>query len=128
MFREALKTEGSMWFKRLVKDCEKISPHIKIKRIKYGFYRIFWRNAYIHEVYKEMPQFGHDIWENDMRLERKDMYEEFEDRAELTRKIKNYREGYWDALDRIQTRVWLMKHDKEFNENATKAYKQWYVK
>ncbi len=128
MFRDAYEDQGSRWFKRLLKDCKRISPHIRVKRIKYGFYRIFWKQAYLHEIYKEMPEFGYDIYENDMSLESKKLYEEFEDRAELTRKIKNYVEGYWDSLDRIRTRAWMMKSDKEFNETATRGYQQVVVK
>ena len=121
-------TEGGYWFRRLVKDCKKISPDLRVKRIKYGFYRIYWKTAYIHEVYKEMPQIGHDIEEADIRLVGKKYYEQNEDRAELTRKIKNYVEGYWDSLDRIRTRVYMVKHDKEFHDNAIKAYSQMVVK
>ena len=120
--------EGNKWFRRLVKDCRQISPHIRIKRIKYGFYRIYWKQAYIHEVYSEMPQKGHDIEEKDIRLVSQKYYEQNEDRAELTRKIKNYVEGYWDSIDRIRTRVYMMKHDREFNKNSLKAYSQMVVK
>jgi len=128
MFRDAYENEGSLWFRRLLKDCKRISPHIRIKRIKYGFFRIYWKDAYLHEIYKEMPQFGHDIYENDMRLESKKLYEEYEDRAELTRKIKNYVEGYWDSLDRIRTRAWMMRSNKEFNKTATDGYRHMVVK
>lgn len=128
MPRDAYKTEGSRWFKRLLKDCKQISPHIRVKRIKYGFFRIFWRGAYIHEIYKEMPQFGHDIYENDMRFISKKFFEEYEDRAELTRKIKNYVEGYYDSLDRIKTRVYMMRHNKEMNNIALQGYRKSVIK
>lgn len=85
-------------------------------------------NAYIHEVYKEMPQVGYDYDDLDPRFEDKKYHEEFEDSNELTRKVKNYVEGYYDSLDRIRTRVYMMKNDKEFNERATNAYKQMVVK
>lgn len=120
--------EGSKWFRRLKKECEKISQYIRIKRIKYGFYRIYWRNIYVHEVYKEMPEKGYDIDIIDPRLENRSYFEEFEDRAELTRKVKNYVEGYWDSLDTIRTRVWMLRHDKEFNHNSEIAYRQMVVK
>lgn len=120
--------EGSLWFRRLVKDCKKISRHIRIKRIKLGFYRIYWDRAYIHEVYKEMPQIGYNVEEKNEYLVNKKYFEEYEDRTEMTRKIKNYIEGYWDSLDRIRTRAWLMRHDKEFHENAVKAYSQHVIK
>lgn len=121
-------SEGSLWFRRLVKDCKAISPHIRIKRIKFGFYRIYYQRAYIHEVYKEMPMEGHDIYENDVRFQDKKYHEEYEDRAEITRKIKNYVEGYFDSLDRIKTRVWMMRNNKEFNETATRRYETVVIK
>ena len=120
--------EGTRWFRRFVKDCKKISPHLKFKRVKLGFYRIYWRGAYLHEVYKDMPEHGYDIEDLDPRLENQSYYEEFEDNTELTRKIKNFVEGYWESLDRIRPRVYLMRHDKEFNERSTNAYRQMHVK
>lgn len=121
-------TEGTRWFRRLYKDCKRIDSDIYFKRIKYGFYRIYWRDTYIHEVYKDMPQIGYEIYDLDPRFESKAYYQEFEDQAELTRKIKNYVEGYFDALDVIRTRVYMMKNDKEYNEKAKSAYKQHIVK
>lgn len=120
--------EGSRWFRRLVKDIEKIDPYLRLKRIKYGFYRVFWKNVYIHEVYKECPLIGYDIEEDDYRLESQKYFEEYEDNAELIRKIKNYKEGYFDAIDRIKTRVYMMRHDKEFHENASKRFQTFTVK
>jgi hypothetical protein len=120
--------EGSRWFRRFYRDCKAISPHIKIKRVKLGFFRIYYQGAYIHEVYKEMPEHGYDMDDLDPRFESQRYFEEFEDNAELTRKIKNYVEGYWESLDRIKTRVWLMRHDKEFNERSRNAYRQMRVK
>ena len=121
-------TQGSRWFRRFVDECKKMSPHIRIKRIKFGFYRIFIDHAYIHEVYSEMPQHGHDIYEKDMRFQDKKYYEVYEDRAEITRKIKNYVEGYWDSIDTVRTRLYMYKHDKEFNNKANERYKTLVVK
>ncbi len=115
-------TEGSLWFRRLVKDCAKISSHIRVKRIKYGFYRIYWKTLYVHEIYKEMPQKGYDIEDNDIRLISQKYYEDYEDRAELTRKIKNYVEGYWDSLDRVKTRIYMIKNNKTYSEQAKQMY------
>lgn len=120
--------EGSRWFRRLIKECRAISPHLRVKRIKLGFYRIYWRGAYLHEVYKEMPQVGYTMDDLDPRFENQKYFEEYEDQADLTRKIKNYVEGYYDAADHIRTRVYMMKHDKEYNERATNAYKTVVVK
>lgn len=123
-----ISIEGSRWFKRFLKDVKKISSHIRVKRIKLGFYRLYYDDAYLHEVYKEMPQYGYDIDDLDPRFESQKYWEEFEDNAELTRKIKNYVEGYWDSIDRIKTRVYLMRTNKEFVKSAKNAYKQMYVK
>lgn len=102
--------------------------NFRIVRIKCGFYRIYYRQAYLHEIYKEMPQRGYDMDELDPSFEDKKYFEEFEDRAELTRKIKNFVEGYWDSKETIRTRMYMMRNDKEFNQNATQAYQNFYVK
>ena len=113
--------KGSRWFKRLVKECKKISPYIRIKAIKHGFYRVYWKQAYVGELFKEMPMIGYDHTDNDKQFEEKRFYESKEDGAEMTRKLKNFVEGYWDSLDRIRTRVWLIKHDKEAYKNAVEG-------
>ena len=120
--------EGSLWFRRLRRECKAISPHIRFKRVKLGFYRIYWKTAYIHEVYKEMPHRGYDIEDEDPRFESQKFSESKEDQGEITRKIKNYVEGYTDSIERIRTRVYLMRHNDDFNEQSTKAYKQYHVK
>lgn len=120
---------GSIWFKRLVEDCKKISPQIKFKKIKFGFYRVYWGRTYMHEVYEEMPQFGYDKLEDDVRFDESQKYfEEYEDSAKLTRMLKNYVEGYWDSLDTIKTRVFMFKNDDEFSRTAQRQYEQFIVK
>lgn len=121
-------TEGSRWFRRLYREAKKIDPNFRFKRIKFGFYRIYYRDAYIHEVYKEMPYKGYDLDDLDPRFESQKYYEEYEDSGEITRKVKNYVEGYVDSIDRIRTRAYMMRNDKEFNDNATKAYREMVVK
>lgn len=120
--------EGTIWFRRFKKELNKMSCHLRLIRIKHGFYRIYWNQGYLGEVFKEMPQIGYNHNENDRRFEEKSFYETKEDRAELTRKIKNFVEGYWETLDRIRTRVYMMKHDKEFFENSIQGYKQVKIK
>jgi hypothetical protein len=123
---------GSYWFKRFVNDAKKISSGIEFKRIKHGFYRIYWKgsgpSAYIGECYSEMPEVGYNIEEKDQYLESHKYYEEYEDRAELTRKIKNFVEGYWESLDRLRTNVYLLKNNKEHRENSIKRYSTFVVK
>lgn len=119
---------GNHWFKRFVRDCKKISPHIHFKRIKLGYVRISWKGggegAYLGECYKIMPPKGYDWYDIDPRLESRSYYEEFEDQVEMTRKIKNFVEGYADNLDQIKTRVYQMKHSKEFYKTVVDGYKQ----
>lgn len=116
--------KGSYWFKRLYREATRLSPHLRFKRIKLGFYRIYWREAYVHEVYSEMPMIGYDYEDEDPRFENRKYYEEYEDQAELTRKVKNYMEGYYDAIDHIRKRIYLMRNDKDFYKEARQAYKQ----
>ena len=119
---------GSLWFRRLCKDLKSISPHIRIKQIGHGFYRIYWQRAYISEVYREMPQIGYDCTDKDFNFITKKYAEEYEDRSELIRKTKNFVEGYWDSLDRIKTRVYMMRHNSEYNKMATKRYETTVIK
>lgn len=127
-FRSAYKNEGSYYFRRFIKDAKKMSSHIKIKRIKHGFYRIYFNKGYIGECYKEMPPFGYDIYEFDDRYEEKKFWEEKEDRAELTRKIKNFVEGYKESYDSLQTNVYMMRHSAEHNKEAETACSTMVVK
>lgn len=120
--------EGSPWFRRLCREIKKMSPYLRIVRVKFGFYRIYYKQGYVHEVYKEMPQIGYDMDDLDPRFESQKYYEEYEDEGEKTRKIKNYVEGYYDSLDRIRTRLYMLRHDKEFFENSQKAYQQVVIK
>jgi hypothetical protein len=120
--------EGSYWFRRLIKDIKKISPHIRVVRLKMGFYRLYWQNTYLHEVYKEMPMKGYDIEIEDPRLESRSYYEEYEDEVETVRTIKNFVEGYFDSLDTIKTRVWMLRNNDEYARTAANAYSQMIVK
>ena len=122
------KMDGSRWFKRLVRECKRISPYIRFKRIKMGFYRVYWKDAYIHECYKDMPYKGYTIETYDPRLENRSYYEEFEDNVKLIRNIKNFVEGYFDSIDKIRTRVYMFKNNDEMYQTAKKAYRQMVIK
>ena len=122
------RNRGNVWFKRFVRSCKSISPLIKFRRIKYGFYRIYWKGAYIAECYDTLPPKGYDKLEDDIRFLNQSYYEEYEDRAKLTRQIKNFVEGYYDLIDTMKTRVYMLKNDREFRDNAIKAYRKFYVK
>jgi hypothetical protein len=83
----------------------------------------------MHEVYAEMPMKGYDWVEDDVRMqESQKYYEEFEDGGEITRKDKNFMEGFYDSLDTIRTRVYMFKNDSEYYETAKNAYKTMVVK
>lgn len=124
--------KGTRWYRRFRKEAEAMSPHIRFKRIKFGFVRIFWVgdgvSAYITECSKDMPQIGYDIEEKNHQLESKDYFEEYEDHAELIQKIKNYREGYWDSIARLKINIYMMKNNSAHREEAQKAYQQFIVK
>ena len=117
--------EGSRWFRRFYKEAKRMSPHFRFKRIKYGFYRIYYKGAYMHEAYKEMPMLGYDWDDADITLAEgsRKYFQEYEDRVALTRRIKNFKEGYIDATDRLKTRLYMIRRDREFYKNAYEAYK-----
>lgn len=127
-----VKDKGSVWFRRFVKEAEALSPHLRFRRIKYGFYRIYWVDggepAYIGECYKEMCEYGYDIEEKNYQLESKSYYEEYEDNPEYIRKIKNFVEGYRDNIERLRTKIYMMKNNAEFRKTAVNGYKQVVVK
>lgn len=127
-----VKEKGSKWFRRFVKEAEGLSKHLRFKRIKFGFYRIFWTgdgvSAYIGECHKDMPQFGYEIEEKNFQFENKKYYEEYEDHAELIQKIKNFREGYWESIDRLKTNIYMFKNNKDHRKEAQAAYAEMIVK
>ena len=123
-----VSNKGTYWFKRFRRECERLSPHVRFREIKLGFFRIYYKGFYIGEAYKEMPPKGYDIERYDERLERQSYYEEYEDNVQLTRKIKNFVEGYYDAKDSFRTRMYLLRNDNEFYENSKKMYQTVKVK
>ena len=124
--------KGTRWYQRFRREAEAMSPHVRFRRIKFGFYRIFWigdgASAYIGECSKFMPEIGYDIEEKNYQLESKKYFEEFEDNTELIQKIKNFREGYWDSKNRLLTCIYLLKNNQEFRTEAQKAYSEMVVK
>ena len=124
--------EGSIWFQRAVKDIQKMSSHFEFVPINYGWYRIYWTGggepAYVHELWKWMPYKGYINEDKDINLISKKYYEEYEDQLEVSRKVKNYVEGYFDTLDIMRTRNWMFRNDKAFRKEATQAYRKVVVK
>lgn len=118
----------SIWFKRLKKEVEELSPHFVFRHIKWGFWRIYWKDHYFHEVFEEMPSNGYSFEAYDPRLEEQSYYEEFEDQPEFVRRIKNFVEGYYDSIGTIRRRFYQLRNDREFFERSHNAYKQAVVK
>ena len=87
-----------------------------------GFYRVFYKNKYVHECIDNMPVVGYDIEVDNPRLYDKQYYEEYEDNLDAIRKIKNFVEGYHDAKGHIERRLWMLKNDKEFNDRSEEVY------
>lgn len=119
---------GNVWFRRFYRECKKLSPHIRFRKIKFGFYRIYFQSAYIGECYDNMPPKGYDKEEDDVRFMNQSYYEEYEDSAKMTRQVKNFVEGYYDLINTFKTRIYLLKNNREYRDDAKKAYQQFYVK
>jgi hypothetical protein len=109
-----------------------MSPHLVLRPITHGYYRVYWTGggepAYIHEAWKWMPYKGYELEGKDIELISKKYFEEYEDQLTMNRKVKNFVEGYWDCLDRVKTRLYMLKNNKEFRQEATRAYRQVVVK
>ena len=133
MARDLIRTsdedvKGSYWFRRLVKDLKKISKHIKVIPIRHGFVRIYWKEAYVHEAYKEMPMKGY-VWYTDSPYkESLKLVQEWEDDGTIQRKVKNYVEGYWEALRAIKLRIFQFKNNEEHYRIAKDMYKHVVIK
>lgn len=124
----AFQREGSYWFRRLMRDLRKMSKHFKVRRIRHGFFRIYWKDAYVHEVYKEMPHKGYSWYTESPYKESLKLMQEYEEDGTIQRKIKNFVEGYADAKRAIKLRMYQFKNNPEHYEIAKDMYKQVVVK
>ncbi len=120
--------EGSYWFRRVVKEAKRLSTHIRFKRIKGGFYRIYYRHAYIGECHKNMPEHGYDIYERGIGFENYEYYQQYHDNADSSLRIKNFVEGYWETKRRLKFKLYQFYHDPEFYKQALQGYSQMRVK
>lgn len=120
--------EGSYWFRRLVKETKQMSSYIRFKRIKYGFYRIYLKAAYIGECSKDMTEWGYDVQEKNWNLEDRSFALDHEDLIDQTARLKNFREGYWETKKRLITRLYMFRHSPEFYKTALNGYKQMRIK
>jgi hypothetical protein len=119
---------GSYYYKRLVREAKQISPHIRFKPIRYGFVRIYYQGAYIGECHKNMTLEGYDITEKDYRLDSYTDFQEYHDTIDSTARLKNFREGYVESLDKLRTRVYMFRKDREFYKRAKDGYKTLRIK
>ncbi len=118
----------SYWFRRFVGELYKMSPYFKIRRIRHGFYRIYWKDAYVHEVYKEMPRKGYVWYTESPYKESLKLMLEYEQDGEIQRKVKNFVEGYDDAMRAVKLRVYQFKNNDEHYRTAKDMYKQLVIK
>lgn len=122
------QNEGSYWFRRLVRDLYRMSKHFRVRRIREGFFRIYWKDAYVHEMYKEMTYKGY-VWYSDSPYKESfKLVQEYEQDGEIQRKVKNFVEGYAEASKAIKLRVYQFKNNDEHYRLAKDMYKQLVVK
>lgn len=128
MYEEDANKVGSYWFKRLVKELRSMSKHFRIRRIRHGFYRIYWKDAYVHEVYKEMPYKGYSWYTDSPYKESLKLMQDYEQDGEIQRKVKNFVEGYAEAAKAIKLRMFQFKNNDEHYQTAKDMYKQVVIK
>lgn len=122
------QNEGSYWFKRLIRELYKTSKDIKVVKIRCGFFRIYWKEAYVHEVYKDMPPRGYSWYTESPYRESLRLVQEWEQDGEIQRKVKNFVEGYYEASKAIMIRIYQFKNDTEHYNIAKDMYKHVVIK
>ena len=111
-----------------MRDLNKKSKHFKVRKIRHGFFRIYWKDAYVHEVYKEMPMRGYTWYTESPYKDSLKLVQEWEQDGEIQRKVKNFVEGYWEALKAIELRVFQFKNNREHYDLAKDMYKNVVIK
>ena len=120
--------KGSKWFRRLCRELRKASKHFRIVRIRHGFYRVYWKDAYVHEIYKEMPYRGYSWYTDSPYKESLKLMQEWEQDGELQRKVKNFVEGYAEASKAIMLRMYQFKNNDEHYKTAKEMYQNVVIK
>lgn len=120
--------KGSVWFRRLCRELRRMSKHFRIKRIRSGFYRIYWKDAYVHEVYKEMPYRGYEWCIQDPYKESLKLVLQYEQDGDIQRKVKNFVEGYCEAIRAIKLRTYQFKNNDEHYRLAKDMYRNVVIK
>lgn len=118
----------STWFLRLERDLARMSPQLRLVPAGHGLCRIYFKECYVHEVNENLAPLGYDIEDHNERLESQGYYEQYEDQIDVIRTVKNYAEGYWDALRHVEHRLFLLRNDPNFYEESRKAYAEAVVK
>lgn len=126
--RAPFQNEGSPWFRRLMRDLRKMSKHFRVRRIRNGFYRIYWKDAYVHEVYKEMPCRGYSWYTESPYKESLKLMQEWEQDGDIQRKVKNFVEGYYEAIKAIKLRTYQFKNNDEHYRIAKDMYRNVVIK
>lgn len=122
------QNEGSYWFRRLVRDLYRKSKYFRVVRIRDGFFRIYWKDAYVHEMYKEMPYRGYTWYTDSPYRHSLKLMEQYELDGTIQRKVKNFVEGYSEASKAIMLRIYQFKHNDEHYQVAKKAYRQMVIR
>lgn len=127
-----MSTEGTGHFRRFKKEAEALSSHIRFKRLKKGFYRIYWmgggKPAYMYECFKNMPYRGYQWESKNLKLEDKKYYEAKEDKIDTIYRVKNFREGYSESIRRMKTIYYQFRKNDEHYTIATEGFKRMNVK
>ena len=119
---------ASYWFKRFKKEVEEMYPHIRFRPLNSGFWRIYWKDHYIGEAFEEMPPKGYDIYDYDPRLSSQSYVEKYELHDEMVRKVKNFIEGYYDNIESVHRKMYLLFHSQEYFKRSQGAYSQMVIK
>lgn len=122
------QNEGSPWFRRLMKELHQSSKYFRVRRIRNGFFRIYWKDAYVHEVYKEMPKRGYSWYTDSPYKDSLKLMQQWELDGDIQRKVKNFVEGYDEASKAIKLRVYQFKNNDEHYRIAKDMYKHAVIK
>ena len=122
------QNEGSPWFRRFVRDLYRISKHIRVVRIRCGFFRVYYKDAYVHEVYKEMPYRGYVWYTESPYKDSLRLVQEWEQDGEIQRKVKNFVEGYSEATHAVKLRIYQFKNNDEHYQIAKDMYRTCVIK
>lgn len=82
----------------------------------------------MHEVYKEMPYKGYTWYTESPYKESFKLMQEYELDGDIQRKVKNFVEGYYEAIKAIKLRTYQFKNNDEHYRIAKDMYKHVVIK